>query len=140
MSPKSINDPSVIKDILATKGKIVMVGLSPKAERDSNRVAKYLIGHGYDIVPVNPMVPEILGRTSYPSIADVPGEIAVINVFRRPEDVPPIVEQSIAKRAEFLWLQLGVVNQEAAQQAQDAGMGVVMDRCIKIEHSKKNGS
>lgn len=140
MFPKPINDPSVVKDILATKGKIVIVGLSPKPERDSYRVAKYLISFGYDIVPVNPMSQEILGRKCYPSIADVPGEIAVINVFRRPEDVPPIVDQAIAKKAKYLWLQLGVVNKEAAQTAIDAGMGVIMDKCIKIEHSLKNGS
>ena len=140
MSPKSLNDQSVIKEILATKGKIVIVGLSPKPERDSNRVAQYMIGHGYEIVPVNPMSQEILGRKCYPSIADVPGEIAVVDVFRKSDDVPPIVEQAIAKGAKFLWLQLGVVHQEAAQTALNAGMGVVMKKCIKIEHSLKNGS
>ncbi|MBT7788928.1 MAG: CoA-binding protein [Calditrichaeota bacterium] len=140
MSPKSLNDQSVIKEILATKGKIVIVGLSPKPERDSNRVAQYMIGHGYEIVPVNPMSQEILGRKCYPSIADVPGEIAVVDVFRKSDDVPPIVEQAIAKGAKFLWLQLGVVHQEAAQTALNAGMGVVMNKCIKIEHSLKNGS
>ncbi|MBT3234257.1 MAG: CoA-binding protein [Calditrichaeota bacterium] len=130
----------MIKEILATKGKIVIVGLSPKPERDSNRVAQYMIGHGYEIVPVNPMSQEILGRKCYPSIADVPGEIAVVDVFRKSDDVPPIVEQAIAKGAKFLWLQLGVVHQEAAQTALNAGMGVVMNKCIKIEHSLKNGS
>ncbi|MBT7616013.1 MAG: CoA-binding protein [Calditrichaeota bacterium] len=140
MSPKPLNDQSVIKEILATKGKIVIVGLSPKPERDSNRVAQYMIGHGYEIVPVNPMSQEILGRKCYPSIADVPGEIAVVDVFRKSDDVPPIVEQAIAKGAKFLWLQLGVVHQEAAQTALNAGMGVVMNKCIKIEHSLKNGS
>lgn len=140
MPPRPINDPSVIKDALSTEGRIVIVGLSPKPDRDSNRVAQYLIGHGYDIVPVNPMASEILGRKCYPSIADVPGEIAVIDVFRRSEDVPSIVEEAIAKKAKYLWLQLGVVNLLAAQMAIEAGLGVIMNRCIKIEHSLKNGS
>ncbi|MDP8205777.1 MAG: CoA-binding protein [Candidatus Electryonea clarkiae] len=137
MQSRSVNNPEVIKEVLDTGGRIAIVGLSPKAERDSNKVAKYLLNHGFDIVPVNPMADEILGKKSYKSVAEIEGEVDVIDIFRRPDDVPPIVDQAVEKGAKYVWLQLGVVNKTAAVTAQKAGLGVVMNRCIKIEHEKK---
>lgn len=134
MRKHSMNDPELIKEILENPGRIAIVGLSPKPERDSNKVAKYLLEHGYEIVPVNPMADEILGLKCYPSVSEIEGEIGVVDVFRRPDDVPPIVEEAITRKAKYLWLQLGVINEEAAQRAVKAGLGVVMDHCIKIEH------
>lgn len=138
MPTRPVNDPATIEEVLSTKGKIAIVGLSPKPDRDSNQVARYLIDHGYDIVPVNPVVAEILGRKSYPSVAEIEGDVEIVDVFRRPDQVMPVVDDAIKKKAKYLWLQLGVVNDEAAQKATDAGMHVVMDLCIKQEHGKKN--
>ena len=138
MPVRPMNDPELIAEILDNAGTIAIVGLSPRPERDSHKVAKYLLGHGYRIVPVNPMVDEVLGMKSYPSVAEVEGDIDVVDVFRRPDDVPPIVDEAIARGAGYLWLQLGVVHEEAARKALDAGLGVVMDRCIKIEHGRRN--
>ncbi len=132
------NRAAVITAVLNTTGRIAIVGLSPKPERDSHKVAHYLLEQGFDIVPVNPMVEEVLGLKSYPSVSAIEGNVAVVDVFRRPDDVPPIVDEAIQKGAQFLWLQLGVINETAAQKAVDAGLGVVMDKCIKIEHQKHN--
>ena len=131
------DDPPVIERILNTKGKIAVVGLSPKPERDSNIVARYLLRHGYDIVPVNPAAEEILGRTSYPSVSAIPGEVEVVDIFRRPDQVEPTVREAIEKGAKAVWLQLGVINEAAARAAREAGLDVVMDRCIKIEHQRR---
>ena len=128
-----------IRRLLKQVRTIAMVGLSPRPERDSYRVAKYLQDHGYRVVPVNPTADEVLGEKSYPSLGQVPGPVDVVNVFRRPEEVPPIVDQALAKGAPVLWLQLTVVNEEAAARAKDAGLTVVMDRCIKVEHSRLIG-
>lgn len=128
-----------IRRLLKQVRTIAMVGLSPRPERDSYRVAKYLQDHGYRVVPVNPTADEVLGEKSYPSLGQVPGPVDVVNVFRRPEEVPPIVDQALAKGAPVLWLQLTVVNEEAAARAKDAGLMVVMDRCIKVEHSRLIG-
>lgn len=128
-----------MRQLLQSVRTIAMVGLSPRPERDSYHVAAYLKDHGYRIIPVNPTVNEVLGEKSYPSLDQVPEPIDVVDVFRRPEEVGPIADQAIAKGARALWLQLTVVNKEAADRARQAGVQVVMDRCIKVEHGRLIG-
>ena len=127
-----------VEEILEEGKNIAVVGLSPKPERDSHRVAKYMQEHGYRIVPVNPMAEEILGEKSYPDLTSVPDQIDVVDIFRRPEDVPPIVDQAIAIGASAVWMQLGIVNEDAAAKARGAGLGVVMDKCMLVEHQRVN--
>ena len=127
-----------IDDILSGSRTIAVVGLSDKADRDSHRVAAYLQTHGYRIVPVNPAAAVILGEKSYPDLASIPADIAidVVDVFRRPEFVPAVVDASIARRARVVWMQLGIAHNAAAEKARGAGLAVVMDRCIKVEHAR----
>ncbi|NLS79458.1 MAG: CoA-binding protein [Chloroflexi bacterium] len=124
------------KQILEKSKTIAIVGLSPNPERDSHEVARYLQSQGYRIIPVNPQASEILGERSYASLADVPDPVDVVDIFRRPEHVPPIVEAAIAKGIPAIWMQLGVVNEEAAAQARAAGLQVIMDRCMQVEHRR----
>jgi predicted CoA-binding protein len=126
----------VIEHILGESKTIAVVGLSPDPDRPSNRVAGYLQSQGYRIIPVNPAVEEVLGQRSYPDLASVPGEVDVVDIFRRPEHVPAIVEAAIAKGAKAIWMQEGIVHQEAAAEARAAGLQVVMDRCMFKEHQR----
>ena len=125
-----------IRQILETAKTIAVVGLSDKPDRDSYIVARYLQQRGYRIIPVNPTVSEVLGEKSYASVADIPEQVDIVDVFRKPDAVLPIAQEAIDAGAGTLWLQLGVVNQEAADKAEAAGLQVVMDRCIKIEHAR----
>jgi predicted CoA-binding protein len=125
---------NTVRDILEKSKVIAVVGLSPKPERDSHEVAKYLQGQGYRIVPVNPRADTILGEKAYPDLASIPEKIDVVDIFRRSEDVPPIVDQAIDIGAKAVWMQLGIVNEGAAAKAREAGLGVVMDRCMLVEH------
>ncbi len=129
-----------IRRLLQSVKTIAMVGLSPRPERDSNHVAQYLIDHGYRVIPVNPTADEILGQKSYAGLDQVPGPVDVVDVFRRPEEVGPIADQAVAMGAKALWLQLTVVNEPAAERARSAGLQVVMDRCIKVEHARLIGA
>jgi predicted CoA-binding protein len=95
-----------------------------------------MLAHGYDVTPVNPRESEILGRRSYPSLLDVPGPIEIVDIFREPDAVPAIVEEAIARNAKVIWMQLGVIHEQAAARARQAGLEVVMDRCVKIEHAR----
>jgi len=113
-----------------------MVGLSSNPFRPSHFAAIYLISEGYDVIPVNPRESEVLGRKSYPSIAAAPGPVEVVNIFREPSAVPAIVDEAIAAHAKVIWMQLGVIHEEAAEKARRAGLEVVMDRCMKIEHAR----
>jgi predicted CoA-binding protein len=113
-----------------------MVGLSSNPFRPSHFAALYLIAEGYDVIPVNPREKSILGRTCYPSLAAIPGGAEVVDIFREPSAVPAIVEEAIQIGAKGIWMQLGVIHEEAAQRAHDAGLDVVMDRCMKIEHAR----
>jgi len=122
--------------ILERYRRIAMVGLSSNAFRPSHFAAIYLLSEGYDVVPVNPREEWVLGRQSYPSVAAVPGAVDVVDIFREPLAVPEIVEEAIAKHAKVVWMQLGVVHEEAAARARQAGLEVVMDRCMKIEHAR----
>lgn len=124
-----------VNDILRSCSTIAVVGFSPKENRPSHMVGKYLIDAGYKVYPVNPGVSEILGHTSYPDLASLPEKIDIVDIFRKSEDVLPIVEAAIAIQAKVVWMQQGIVNEEAAALAEKAGLKVIMDRCIKIDHT-----
>jgi predicted CoA-binding protein len=113
-----------------------MVGLSSNPYRPSHFAAIYLLAEGYDVIPVNPREKEVLGRQSYPNLAAAPGGIEVVDIFREPSAVPGIVDEAIAIGAKVIWMQLGVIHDEAAAKARAAGLDVVMDRCMKIEHAR----
>ncbi len=123
-----------IKEILTKYKTIAIVGVSDKPDRDSYIVAEYLLNHGYKIIPVNPNIDSIFGLKAYPDLLSVPDEIEIVDIFRRPEFVEEIVDQAIQKKAKVVWMQLGVINEKAAQKALKAGLKVVMNKCIKIEH------
>jgi hypothetical protein len=127
-------ETSEIRRLLKKYRNIAIVGLSPKANRPSHQVAVYLLAAGYNIVPVNPGQPEILGQKCYPDLEAIPGPIEIVDIFRRAEDVLPIVRSAIKVGARVIWMQQGIVNQEAAGLAEKAGLTVIMDRCLKIEH------
>ena len=122
--------------ILERYQRIAMVGLSSNPFRPSHFAAIYLLSEGYDVTPVNPREKEILGRKCYPTLRDVPRPIEIVDIFREPAAVPAIVEDAIAVGAKVIWMQLGVVHLEAAARAREAGLQVVMDRCMKIEHAR----
>ena len=129
------NPPSEeVKAILENSRTVAVVGISPKAERDSHRVARYLKEQGYRIVPVNPGQKEILGETCYPDLKAIPFPVDIVDVFRRPEAVPPIVDDAIAMGAKVVWMQLGITHNESAKKARESGLSVVMNKCTKIEH------
>ena len=122
--------------ILEQYKRIAMVGLSANPFRPSHFAAIYMLSEGYDVTPVNPREAEVLGRRCYASIRDVPGSIEIVDIFREPAAVPAIVEEAIAAGAKVVWMQLGVVHEAAAERARQAGLEVVMDRCVKIEHAR----
>lgn len=132
--PKENATPAEIAEILRTTKTIAVVGLSPKPERPSHSVSQYMKDQGYTIIPVNPGQKELLGAKAYPSVLDVPGPIDMVNIFREPAAVPEIVDQAIAKKAKVVWMQLGIVHNEAAEKARAAGLKVVMNKCLYIEH------
>ena len=129
-----LNNISEIPQLLTEAQVIAVVGLTPKAERPSNMVARYLKQAGYIVIPVNPGHDQILGERCYPSLLDVPSRIDIANIFRRSEDVGPIVHQAIEKGCTAIWMQQGIVNHDAAAKAKQHGIKVVMDRCIKVDH------
>jgi len=122
--------------ILREYKRIAVVGMSPKEERPSNFVAMYMAHHGYEITPVNPGHSQIAGLKCYRSLREVPQPVEIVDVFRDSSAVPGVVEDAIEVGAKVLWLQVGVVHAEAAQRAKDAGLIVVMDRCIKVDHAR----
>jgi uncharacterized protein len=132
-------DPGEIAAIVLGARTVAIVGLSSNELRPGNFVGFYLQRHGYRIVPVNPRETEVLGETSYPSLADVPVHIDVVDVFRQPAAVPGIAEEAVAVGAGALWLQFGVISPEGAEIARRGGLRVVMDRCLKIEHARHFG-
>lgn len=133
---KLINNDVDLKRLFETVRTIAVVGCSPKPERPGHYVAKYLQDLGYRIIPVNPGQTEILGEKCYASLRDIPEPVDMVDCFRRAEDIPPVVEDAIAIGAKFVWMQLGIINEEAAQRAIDAGVEVVMDRCPKIDYPR----
>lgn len=130
-----------IRSVLKTCRTVAVVGLSRNPAKDSYRVAHYLQSVGYRVIPVNPFADEILGEKCYKSLLDVPETIEVVDIFRPSEDVPSIVEEAIELKNKLgtpkvIWMQLGIVNEEAARQAREAGITVVMDRCMMVEHRR----
>ena len=119
---------------------IAVVGMSPRPDRPSHYVAKYLMEQGYMIIPVNPAVDEVLGMRSYPDLVSIRGTIDMVDIFRRSSHVPPIVDDAIAVGARFIWMQDGVVHEEAAAKARASGISVVMDNCTLREHSRIYGT
>jgi predicted CoA-binding protein len=132
-------DPRVIRKIYGYAKTIAIVGLSPNRLRPSFFVGQYLQYRGYRIVPVNPSATEILGEVSYPSLSAIPFPVDVVDVFRAPAAAPAIAEEAIKIGAKALWLQFGVISPEAAEKAAAAGLDVVMDKCMKIEHGRYFG-
>ena len=118
---------------------IAIVGLSANELRASHFVGYYLKRHGYQVIPVNPRESEILGETSYPSLRDVPEHVDIVNVFRAPDALPDIARDAVAIGADALWCQFGVINAEGARIAEEGGVTVVMDRCLKVEHARYVG-
>jgi hypothetical protein len=132
-------DINTLRRILRETKTIAIVGLSANWWRPSFFAAKYLQEHGYRIVPVNPQYPEVLGEKCYPGLRDIPFKVDVVDCFRKSEEISALAEDAIAIGARVLWLQLGVINREAAARARAAGLEVVMDRCMKIEHGRLFG-
>jgi predicted CoA-binding protein len=130
----------IIRRILNGSKTIAIVGLSDKKERASNFVGSYLKSERYTIIPVNPLKTEILGEKCYPDLASIPMTVDVVNIFRRPDECVTIVREAMAIKAKAVWMQLGIVNRDAAELAVKNGLLVVMDRCMKMEHGRYNGN
>jgi len=130
---------STEQDILKSFKIVAVVGLSANKDRPSHEVAKYLRSHGYKIIPVNPKEVEVLGQTCYPDLKSVPVKVDVVNIFRRSEDVPPIIDQAIEIGAAAVWMQEGIRHEQAAEKARLAGLKVVQDRCMLKEHIRMYG-
>lgn len=128
--------PEEIRALLCRAKRIAVVGLSPKEARDSHRVARYLLKEGFEVVPVNPGQKEILGRPCFRTLEDVPFQVDIVDLFLAPERVPSVVDQAIRMGVQGIWMQLGVVHNPSAKKAREAGIAVVMNRCIMTEHMK----
>lgn len=133
------NAPSSIAEVIRSAKTIAVVGLSPSPWRPSHGVSAYLQGHGYRIIPVNPGVAEVLGEKAYASLSQAPDKIDVVDIFRRSEFVPAIVDEAIKLKVPVIWMQEGVIHEAAAEKAREAGVFVVMDRCMLKEHHKLAG-
>jgi predicted CoA-binding protein len=134
-----MNNDQIMKDILLSTKTIASVGLSSNPGKESFWIVKYLKDQGYHVIPVNPTADEILGEKSYPDLESIPENIDVVQVFRKPEDVPPVVDSAIKAGAKVVWMQEGIVNEEAAQKARQAGLQVVMDACMRATHRRLIG-
>ena len=125
---------SEIKRVLQFKN-IAVVGMSKNEEKPANFVPKYLMDHGYNVIPVNPTVNEILGRKSYPAVSEIPEDVDVVDVFRRSEDVPSVIDDAIRKKGiKVIWMQSGIYNEESEKKAKENGMDVIFNRCMMVEH------
>lgn len=119
---------------------IAVVGMSKNEEKPSHFVSKYLVEHGYNVIPINPTVTEVFGKKSYPNIADVPEKIDIVDVFRRSEDIPPVIDDAIRKNGiKLVWMQTGIYNEEAEKKAKENGIDVVYNRCMMEEHRRLLG-
>ena len=134
-----VDDVAGLRRVLQENKVIAVVGLSPNWNRPSYFAAKYMLEHGYTVIPVNPGAAEILGQKCYPDLASIPCKVDLVDVFRKPEDALPIAEEAIRIGAGCLWLQLVVINRQASDRASAAGLDVVMDRCVKIEYARLFG-
>ena len=131
---KIVKDDNIIRRLLINARTIAVVGLSPKPERDSNMVARYLKDHGYRIIPVRPAQKEILGEKAYSSLDDIDESMDIVNVFRNPAQIMPHVHEALRVKPKLFWMQLGIENQKAAELLTKAGIDVVMNKCIMVEH------
>lgn len=134
-----MNSDAKLKEILSSPKTIASVGLSSNQEKDSYWVVSYLMEQGYRVIPVNPTAPEILGEKSYPNLSAIPEKVDIVQIFRKPEDVPPVVDEAIKIGAKVVWMQEGIVHEEAAQKAREAGLDVVMDACMRATHRRLIG-
>ncbi|MFK8079788.1 MAG: CoA-binding protein [Granulosicoccus sp.] len=134
-----MSDSSTLRHLLERAETIAVIGLSDKVHRPSYFVGKYLLDHGYRVIPVNPTINEVLGQKSYPTLADIPHKVDTVNCFRRSDQMVELANEAIAISASCLWMQLGVENDEAKALAENAGLDVVMNRCTKIEHARLFG-
>ncbi len=134
-----------IREIISKYRVVAVVGISADENKPSYRVSAYLIQQGYEVIPVNPTIDQVLGQKSYKNLLDIPPEIAktieIVDIFRKAQDVPPIVDQAIQLKQQYgapyvIWMQLGIVNEQAAEKAQQAGLTVIMDRCLMVEHDR----
>jgi len=132
--PMSNATSEEVKKILEESKVVAVVGLSEKPDRDSHRVAKYLQEQGYSVIPVNPNAEEILGEKSYPSLKEIPGDVDVVDIFRKVDAIPGIVDEAIEKGAKTVWMQEGLAHNESADRAREKGLNVVMSKCIMKEH------
>lgn len=135
-----MNHDTMLKEILRSAKTIATVGLSSNPGKESYRIALYLKEQGYRVIPVNPTASEILDEKSYPDLQSVPEKIDIVQVFRKPEDVPPVVDDAIKAGAKVVWMQEGIVNEQAAQKAREAGLQVVMDTCMRVAHRRLIGA
>ncbi len=134
-----MTDIETLRRILQDYKRVAVVGLSADWSRPSYFAAKYMLDHGFDIIPVNPKYEEILGQKCYPDLLSIPTPVDVVDLFQRTERIPPFVEDAITIKAKVIWMQLGIINEEAAASARSAGLEVVMDRCMKIEYARLFG-
>jgi predicted CoA-binding protein len=134
-----MSDINTLRRILIENKRVAIVGLSDDWSRPSNFVGKYLLEHGFEVIPVNPKYDEILGQKCYADLKDIPTPVDIVDLFQRSDRIPPFVDDAIKIGAKVVWMQLGIVNEEAAQKARDAGLEVVMDRCVKIEYARLFG-
>lgn len=134
-----MNNDNEMRDILLSAKTVASFGLSSNQEKESYWIVKYLQEQGYKIIPVNPTATEILGEKAYPNLEAIPGKVDVVQVFRKSEDVPPVVDSAIKIGAKVVWMQEGIVNEEAAQKAREAGLQVVMDACMRAMHRQLIG-
>ena len=134
-----MNSDKEMKDILLSAKTIASVGLSSNQEKESYWIVSYLKEQGYRIIPVNPTATEILGEKVYPSLSAIPDKVDVVQVFRKSEDVPPVVDEAIKIGAKVVWMQEGIVNEEAAKKAREAGLQVIMDACMRATHRRLIG-
>ncbi len=128
-----------VRNILCSSKTIAVVGISAKEESPSHKVAKYLIGQGFKVIGVNPKCDEVLGVKCYPDLKSIPEHVDVVDIFRKPDALAGVVEEAIGIGAGAVWMQLGLENEEAAQKARRAGLSVVMNKCMKIEHASLSG-
>lgn len=134
-----MTDINTLRRILNDYKCVAVVGLSADWSRPSYFAAKYLLDHGFEIIPVNPKYDEILGQKCYPDLASIPTPVDIVDLFQKTEQIPPFVDDAIAINARLVWMQLGIVHEQAAEKARNAGLEVIMDRCMKIEYARLFG-
>jgi predicted CoA-binding protein len=134
-----VDDTAGVRRILLRSRTLAVVGLSAQWHRPSYFAAKYMLDHGYRIIPVNPRYADVLGQRCYPDLRSIPEPVDIVDCFRKSAEIPPLADDAIAIGAKVLWMQLGIVNDDAARRASSAGLDVVQNRCVKIEHARLMG-